>query len=67
VTDLREFIKNRDSKKEQPDTSTSTSGGASSSGGDAIVDKEKREAAEREARGTRARVMGNERRGSTPL
>ncbi|GAA5874666.1 hypothetical protein JCM16303_002944 [Sporobolomyces ruberrimus] len=57
VTELREFIANRDKEakaKQQPATVPSTS----TSDRDAIVDKEKKDAEEREARGARARVMG---------
>ncbi|GAA5990822.1 hypothetical protein JCM5350_005128 [Sporobolomyces pararoseus] len=59
VAELREFIANRNKedngKQSQPGPSTSSSGATNR---DAILEKEKKEAEEREARGARARVMG---------
>ncbi|GAA5833359.1 hypothetical protein JCM3766R1_005480 [Sporobolomyces carnicolor] len=55
VTDLREFIKLRNEDRDASSKSKSTATAASR---DPIFDQERDQAAQRDARGTRARIMG---------
>lgn len=59
VSDLREFIQQRDelAKEVNQELSTSTSGGGGG-GKDALVEQEKRDREEREGKGQRGRIVG---------
>ncbi|GAA6011995.1 hypothetical protein JCM11491_000129 [Sporobolomyces phaffii] len=59
VNDLREFIKNRNHHHDGDVDVDAAAAGAKPPAGDAILDRERKDAQEREARGARARVLGH--------